>query len=264
MKFIINGTVVYNSGDGSLRSPDHILDTLTLNRITNELLLLFIKNNSTPLSRDVFLKELWEARGLTASSNNLNNHVSMLRKALAQCGCSDLITTIPKYGFLFEADVKIVSETCKKTPEKFFHQNTESDKLLIPEIVRSGFEFTLTPEKIKYIIFISLLLLMLGVILLLTSFNEKGNMKSMRSELFTVDQCSFYLADDVTRRLDKSEIINTLKIMTKKESVDCNYKTDLYFFHNNGKDASGRTVSFNLLSYCTDADIPCDNYYIFK
>lgn len=107
MRYLINSMVVFNPADYTLISNDKSVDMLTLSRISGELLQLFIIHNDAPLSRDAILFELWEKRGLNASSNNLNNYVSMLRKALMQCGCEGLITTIPKHGFIFSADVTV-------------------------------------------------------------------------------------------------------------------------------------------------------------
>lgn len=60
MEYIINGNVRYNSSDGTLFCPDNNIDMITLTRVTSELLLLLIKNNGAPLSRDTILSELWE------------------------------------------------------------------------------------------------------------------------------------------------------------------------------------------------------------
>lgn len=79
MKYIINGDLQYNSVDGTLYLSDHSIDMITLNRVTSELLLLLLNNNSVPLGRNTILNELWLKRGLNASSNNLNNYISILR-----------------------------------------------------------------------------------------------------------------------------------------------------------------------------------------
>ncbi|WP_199063916.1 winged helix-turn-helix domain-containing protein [Serratia sp. ASV30] len=109
MKYTINKMVVYNSSDGTLLSIDDAIGMITLTRVTSELLLLLIKKNNIPINRDTILSELWDKKGLSSSSNNLNNYVSMLRKALAQCGCLDYNTTLPKYGLIFNAEFLIIA-----------------------------------------------------------------------------------------------------------------------------------------------------------
>lgn len=110
MNFNINEVVIYDSESAILFPFDKSNDMVTLTRISNDLLFLFVKNNNVSLRRDYILNELWEKRGLSASSNNLNNYVSMLRKALEKFGLVGLITTIPKFGFIFEADIVIVND----------------------------------------------------------------------------------------------------------------------------------------------------------
>lgn len=111
MEYLINHSVKFNPVDCTLFSPGFTVDMITITRLSSDLLVLFVENNQVPLSRETILNKLWENRGLSASSNNLNNYVSILRKVMKQCGSPGVITTIPKYGFLFNAEVVRLDET---------------------------------------------------------------------------------------------------------------------------------------------------------
>lgn len=62
MEYVINNYVNFNSSDGTLFCQDDSIDMITLNRVSNELLLLFIQNVGVPISRDKLLNELWEKK----------------------------------------------------------------------------------------------------------------------------------------------------------------------------------------------------------
>ncbi|MGU9760799.1 winged helix-turn-helix domain-containing protein (plasmid) [Serratia marcescens] len=147
MNYIINERVRYNPSDGTFSCVDNHVDTLSLGRVANELFLLFITNNGVALRREDILNEIWEKKGFIASSNNLNNYVSLLRKMLYQFGLSELITTIPKYGFVFEADVVLIFEENEPHPkENIINFNTISS-------LRGGI-FSFISEKYFFLFFL--------------------------------------------------------------------------------------------------------------
>jgi DNA-binding winged helix-turn-helix (wHTH) protein len=263
MEYIINGVVKYNPLNGTLYVADSGMDMITLTRVTSELLLLLIQNNSVPLNREFILRELWEKRGLSASSNNLNNYISMLRKALAQCGYPDLITTIPKHGFIFEADVVSVdggdnhpmgglSVSAVGQPSLSLHDPAKSH---IPA------RHYLVSRRVKGVV-IALSLLM--IILLFGSYGY-FKLRPIRTQFFTFEQCQFYLADDKTREIATSQIISNLKINAKKIKLNCGRNANVYYFADNKVDSSGHVVLTDLVSYCPDnSKAPCDNYYLTR
>ncbi|HGM5491178.1 TPA: transcriptional regulator [Serratia fonticola] len=258
MWYIINSTVKYNSADGTLLCPDSSIDMITLTRMTSELLVLLINNRNTPLSRDVILRELWEKRGLSASSNNLNNYVSMLRKALNQCGCPNVIVTIPKHGFLFEADIVVMAEG--------------NNKQLVPW--SSWLKPTLDVQKNNQVAwYFSIfkrfnMTFIVGGFLLLFFFNAINGhfrLQSVRSELYRLEQCRVYVMDDKTRALDSDSTIKTVKMIINNEKLSCKRKANIYYFADKRLDALKQVIIDDLLSYCLyESNAPCDNYVLSR
>lgn len=263
MEYIINGVVKYNPLNGTLYVADSGMDMITLTRVTSELLLLLIQNNGVALSRDFILSELWGKRGLSASSNNLNNYVSMLRKALAQCGCPDFITTIPKYGFIFEADIESVAESDNATVDKqpIVDDHPQSLPLHESEIKHRAVRHYFSPLRIK----VMALVLSLLAIILFPGLYSHFKLQSVRTEFFTYDQCNFYLADDKTRELASSQIINNLRVIAAKDKSKCGREANVYYFADKKQDSSGHVILTDLLSYCPfKSKAPCDNYYLIR
>ncbi|WP_145493969.1 winged helix-turn-helix domain-containing protein [Yersinia aleksiciae] len=267
MEYIINGNVRYNSSDGTLFCPDNNIDMITLTRVTSELLLLLIKNNGAPLSRDTILSELWEKRGLTASSNNLNNYVSMLRKALAQCGYPNLIVTIPKHGFLFEAEIVATGENNRRPQES--QKIAEVTPRGAPELSLSSAiassHTTLFSGLLNGRLKITILFFSIFVILFSPSIYNYFRLQSLRTEFFNIDQCRFYLMDDTTRRMDNSNTISAIKMIASNENLNCKNKANVYYFADKKTDSAGHVIMTDLLSYCPyDSKAPCENYYLSK
>lgn len=263
MEYIINGVVKYNPVNGTLYVADSGMDMITLTRVTSELLLLLIQNNSVPLNREFILRELWEKRGLSASSNNLNNYISMLRKALAQCGYPDLITTIPKHGFIFDADVVSVNvgENRPMGEPSVSSGGQPSLSLHDPAKSHISARHPLVSRRVKGVV---ILLSLLMVVLLSGSYGYI-KLQPVRTQFFTFEQCQFYLADDKTREIATSQIISNLKINAKKIKLNCGRKAHVYYFADHKVDSSGHVVLTDLVSYCPyNSKAPCDNYYLTR
>lgn len=263
MEYIIEGVVKYDSLNGTLYIENSGMDLITLTRVTNELLLLFIQHNHIPLKRELILTELWEKRGLSSSSNGLNNYVSMLRKALAQCGYPELITTIPKHGFIFEAEIMNIpyrdvlpeDEALDRPPILQLPSPQET------EIQRSPAYQNLLPRSM---VRISLLITFLIIIFSVIIYNTY-KLREIRTKFFTYEQCQFYLADDKTRDIATSKIINNLKASAKEIKLNCGRKANVYYFADNKVDSSGHVVLKDLISYCRfNSNTPCDNYYLTR
>ncbi|MEG9795532.1 helix-turn-helix domain-containing protein [Serratia marcescens] len=263
MKYLINGVAKYNSSDGTLFCPDNRVDMLTLSCVGNELLGLFIKNNGVPLRREVILNEIWESRGLNASSNNLNNHVSMLRKALLQCGLTNLITTLPKHGFVFEAEsLSVIDDEVQQaevSPAVAAGLSPISE-LAVPDARRPGVGITgLTRRKWLTIAF-SLCAVVTALSVSLSIWRHP-----VRTQVFTVDQCRFYLAGDGAQAMARPDAIQVFKKLLRRKPLDCTRKTNVYFFVDSTIDSVGKAFTNHLVVYCPyDSKLPCDNDYVFN
>lgn len=262
MVYIINGTINYNPTAGTLFSPDNHLDLLHLLRISNELLRLLIEHNRSPLSREFLLYELWEKHGLSASSNNLNNYVSMLRKALEQCGGTGLIVTIPKHGFRFEADIEQIADPVEPPAPA----SSIEPVRLPPQTPKESSEITLAqPASRKHFAVVKLLFFVVTaiIILLVPDVYEAYRVDRVRGEVLRVDQCRFYVADEDTRISDDQAVVTRIKTLIGNEKIDCSRATNGYYFIDTARDAAGHRINDELLSICPfGSHSPCNNYML--
>ncbi|MDT3252446.1 winged helix-turn-helix domain-containing protein [Serratia sp. root2] len=111
MKFIINKRLKFHDDRSLLEIIDDPMEAVVLTATLSRLLSLLVRNNNTLLTRDYILTQVWDDHGQTASNNNLNNYISMLRKTLSTLGESDIIVTMPRQGFMFTAaDINTIDD----------------------------------------------------------------------------------------------------------------------------------------------------------
>ncbi|MEJ4047403.1 winged helix-turn-helix domain-containing protein [Erwinia sp. SLM-02] len=261
MNYLINGILKYNTCDGTLYLTDGSIDMLSLSRISNELLCLLVENNGRPLSRDDVLNELWGRRGLSSSSNNLNNYVSMLRKTLASLGVVDIITTIPRYGFIFSAEVSEVAD------------GGESDA--VSEVV-SGYSLK-KPKKYnqlhgsatsKMFFFINYKLNLTSIITLMCFvffvFFIWRQSERWHHYSFEVSQCRIHLLARAGGEKNSGEMHGSIRNYVTQYKFNCGRKADVFYWpeQEGGPDVTG---SSEVLAYCGESTgAVCINYGLFK
>lgn len=110
MIYIIDDQITYNSDDCTL---SHIptQETLSLSISSGRLFEKLLNSEGEILARDTLLTEVWDKYGLRGSNSNLNQYLSILRRALAAYGCENLIITIPKIGIRLNTEIKIERES---------------------------------------------------------------------------------------------------------------------------------------------------------
>ncbi|MDW8847663.1 winged helix-turn-helix domain-containing protein [Erwinia sp. MMLR14_017] len=109
MIYIIDGTIAYNSEDCSL-SHLPTQESLSLSISSGRLFERLLNSAGEILPRDTLLTEVWDKYGLRGSNSNLNQYLSILRRALAAYGCENLIITIPKVGIRLNTEIPVERE----------------------------------------------------------------------------------------------------------------------------------------------------------
>ncbi|PWC10154.1 hypothetical protein B4923_17110 [Brenneria roseae subsp. americana] len=104
-KYFINQTVVFSSINRTICFVDIPSSENILSPPVSNLLIYLIKNNNTVLSKEKILSECMEPNGFSPSINNLNNYLSILRKALRPFSLDESIQVIPKVGIKFLAQI---------------------------------------------------------------------------------------------------------------------------------------------------------------
>lgn len=106
MFFICNNSLLFDPEAHTVSVVGEPESVLTLSAPAVRLLQEFIRHKGSELSREELITRVWQEFGFTPSGNNLNKAISELRKSFQALGeHHELIVTIPRYGFRFDADV---------------------------------------------------------------------------------------------------------------------------------------------------------------
>ncbi|MEB4675491.1 helix-turn-helix domain-containing protein [Enterobacteriaceae bacterium G50] len=112
MLYILDGAVIYDSVNGTLRRPEERLaDANQLTVIASKILHHLVQHQGELVTRETLFNDIWERAGIAPSSNTLNQYISLLRKTLAgYIGDKDIIVTVPRAGYYLSKEIGISSK----------------------------------------------------------------------------------------------------------------------------------------------------------
>ncbi|AMG56712.1 winged helix-turn-helix domain-containing protein [Pantoea vagans] len=170
MIYIIDDQVTYNSDDCTLgHLPTQ--ETLSLSISSGRLFEQLLNSEGEILSRDTLLTEVWDKYGLRGSNSNLNQYLSILRRALAAYGCENLIITIPKIGIRLNTEIKIERESSLAfTVPEFKYEivsaesaiSAQESQTIPPDQVMPDNVIKKSPFNVRQAIFAFIILMFLG------------------------------------------------------------------------------------------------------
>lgn len=108
MKYIIENRVIFCPDDGTFWQVEHEDEKVILPPIVSRLMTLLLEEQGKVLMRDEIMDRVWTVYGLEPSGNSLNQYISNIRRHFQNSGIGDeIIKTIPRIGFVLNADFKI-------------------------------------------------------------------------------------------------------------------------------------------------------------
>ncbi|MFL4423835.1 MULTISPECIES: winged helix-turn-helix domain-containing protein [Serratia] len=250
MKYIINKTLVFNTDEQTLALYENALIVTRLSKPAGRLLLEFIQHGQQIVSREELLTRVWTNHGFSASSAGLNNYISELRKAFVLLGChQELIVTLPKKGFRFEADIQL-DAFIEEEPQAFLRENEEKNPLPVSEVPdevdlpkRSAIyaaRKSLSRKRIA-VSSICVSLIISGLYFYLGNNNKRYSYQ----KIATVDNCDIYA---VGKTNDLSIVKNITNSILKREEINCTHdKNDVFYMENR---LDKKNLVSDLISIC--------------
>ncbi|CAG8924518.1 UNVERIFIED_ORG: DNA-binding winged helix-turn-helix (wHTH) protein [Pantoea allii] len=269
MIYIIDDQVTYNSDDCTL---SHIptQETLSLSISSGRLFEQLLNSQGEILARETLLTEVWDKYGLRGSNSNLNQYLSILRRALAAYGCENLIITIPKIGIRLNTDIKIERESSPA----FVVTEVQSDEEPAESAVSSQDSPAIRPDpvmedkvvkksglSVRQVIFV-LMLMLLGSAFWYFTISEPAEKNSSMSTIELQGGCEAVIVQGLDVFEQKSLDKQILEIL-KENNQSCVPGRRIYFDKNTSFTTTnyGRTI----LSACNLNSrghiISCDNFY---
>jgi len=244
MKYIINNKSVFNANDLTLFIGDHPEITTKLKKPVARLLLELLHSSNVNVSREDLLVKVWTKNGFTASNAGLNNYISELRKAFSLVGCDyDIIITVPKFGFRFEAEV------ISRDVSGEFSVNSLSEE----EPVSGGDDNKKAtikkPSIFSLPVKISVLILSLTIILFSAWVMLKKEASHPLEEIASIEKCDIY---SMSKLYDNDETVADVTNILKREGVDCSsHPLDVFYMEDR---INRKTVRADLVSVCNRND----------
>ncbi|MDQ9127093.1 winged helix-turn-helix domain-containing protein [Serratia fonticola] len=247
-----------------ISTPDN---RITLPRFASQLLEILIMKNDQSLSREHLLDIIWHNNGLSASSNNLNNYISIIRRSLSSIGLNNVIITIPKYGFSFHAkNIITVGAPLVISHEEIIDKDNTQDECEIHYIDAplEKYKSRSAGVKLKWISFLSCLISLLLIALYAYYPYYLGMPKSaMEKYQGKYENCEIYAIWNGQRVFYSMDSISTeIKDLIDRKIISCRLESKIYLYKSATSDelpfASHRVV----ISQCpNDKQAICRNIH---
>ncbi|WP_163333717.1 winged helix-turn-helix domain-containing protein [Enterobacter bugandensis] len=230
-------------------------NVVILSTPASRLLVELVKKNGETVTRSWVLKTVWEDHGYVGSNSNLNNYLSEIRKAFSALGVhSEVLTTIPKIGIKFEANVSPSIEG-KNTTTSILEVNHTSDLSPEQKITEGNSEkLAGSRSPLKGAVLLVIVIFVLIIIYALVNYNKYNkNYSSLsispqkRTLLFKMKNCSIFKLDGYFYQ-DESVIIPQVKDYINKLQLDCSKVKELYFYDSTAK--SSNFVEYSFFAIC--------------
>lgn len=267
MIYIIDDQIVYNSDDCTL-SHVPTQETLNLSISSGRLFEQLLNSQGEILARDTLLTEVWDKYGLRGSNSNLNQYLSMLRRALAAYGCENLIVTIPKIGIRLNMEIKIVRESAPAISMSEIPEVTSAENAVGHLPMNPAEPVLITPQPVRWLkksrrmIFSVIILLLIIWFFIYHAINEFGKNNDEYSTLKLEGGCEavvFEGLDVIERQSIDKQILQILK----ENNQSCTAGRRIFFDKNNAFTPNNfdRTITSVCKLDNDDHIISCDNFY---
>ncbi|MEB7861188.1 winged helix-turn-helix domain-containing protein [Raoultella ornithinolytica] len=256
MEYLINDCIRFSSEDKKLRSIANEAAIVELSNTSTRLLIRFIESNGMLLTRKE-LFDVWSDYGFTYSYSALSNHVSELRKAfLSLDDNSEVLTTVPKKGFKFDA--KITHSTNRKSGEgesvlscPLDEECDESDESKGKPFFDS-FKIKIAPGFTMYFFTFSTLVLILTLVYI-CFFCKESEVRFIKS----FKKCDIYQIAYATTLKEEKAID-----LVRSSDIDCTNESIDIFYAESGVDSDD--FGMKIISFCKANDNSCTNYVYNK
>ncbi len=277
----------YNTADGSLYFAGDEGAATQLSLTANSLLNFFLEHRDI-VSRDEVLKKVWDDNGLTASNNNLNQYLSLLRKMFRHYGVDNIIITISRGNLQLNPDV-VVEPVDEPEPMPEVELNempsaAESPSIPEPDIASSVSLPLPAPEPAKkqnapgrrlfyqahqegMCWFLGgMTLLLISALLLIMTF--MGRPSFVTTPLFPMpyERCDLLVSDDMLNAVTHNNYGHNFASVLKKLNLKCQSGERFVFFYGDKLQTNGLGRVF--LAHCAvrqdNAFSYCDNYFYYS
>jgi len=251
VQYIINGSIVFDKGDGTLKHPE-TNDAVQLPLPAQRLLLIILESGGEILSRDFLFREVWDKFGLTGSNSNLNQYLSLLRRNMMVFGCENFVITLPKVGIRLDEHINIM-----KDPEEEVSEHPYVPEPVEPQEKKKSDAFFFKGSLIGLTVLIFITLASVWILYV---------RNTARDPVFSVHTLQAGCVIHTTKsesEYHSEKIENQVLKILKENSLPCRKGFNVYFDYYTS--STPQTYGRTMLSLCRPAangvNRACDNIY---
>lgn len=200
MIFRIQESIFFRNDDGRVWTDDD--NQVILTATTGRLLIYLLQHKGQVVSKDELLEKVWDAYGLSTSSNSLYKYISDLRAVFRNLGCTDeIIVTVPKLGFMIANSVLVEQVEDSEQPGTSDIMpviEPDSDPIVLAPVIARGNESNSSEASITAqptssggkitLLSIVLIILVAGIVAFYT-IGDRGRQEETTWPLGNIDNC---------------------------------------------------------------------------
>jgi len=261
MIYTIDGSITYNTDDCTL-SHLPTQESLSLSISTGRLFERLLISEGDILSRETLLTDVWDKYGLRGSNSNLNQYLSILRRALAAYGCENLIITIPKVGIRLNTDIPVERTASSSAPVN----DAEQDKVFTQQVEPAApFSLPIAPDapvkKYQWLYLLAGGICLLGVLIwgYLALHKEE---ETPAATLSLTGGCQAVVLQGIDDE-ERQTLTSQIEQMLRENHQLCDKSRRIYFDRNTAFTTQnyGRTILSSCKLNSDGHVIACDNFY---
>ncbi|MFC0229086.1 winged helix-turn-helix domain-containing protein [Serratia aquatilis] len=262
MKYKINAFLVYDATEGSLKLEDDGKSDTQLT-ITANALLFFMIQNPGVLSRDTVMQRVWDDNGLMSSNSNLNQYLSMLRKAFRNYGIENVIVTVAR-GKL-ELNPELVIEVID---DSLLHPVVHAGEHESPAQTASppGTTPVAVNSHERYWGYAGAVISLLAVALLGWSWTNSASLKPITLTPIAQEPVEVFSTDIMINPRMRENYLKNFNAVKEKKNIKYNKDERFLFFYGDKLQSNGlgRTFLAHCAKHQDNSFSYCDNYFYYS
>lgn len=262
MRYKISDRVIYDATDNTLTLPECTEPDSQLSITAGALLYYFLRHTDV-VSRNEVLKKVWDDNGLTSSNSNLNQYLSMLRKALRHYEVDNVIVSVSR-GFL-QLNPNITVEPLTAKPVPLPETRPEP---LPTEIPPTSFRTVIAPSDDKhgkYWYLAGCTLLGIAVVLVILTALNWNRSRAISFTRMSEGPCELLASDEMLHSVTETLYRQNFERVRQRLKLACQSGEHFIFFYGDRLETNGLGRVF--LAHCAiQKDKPlsyCDNYFYY-
>ncbi|MDW5502590.1 winged helix-turn-helix domain-containing protein [Pseudomonas lundensis] len=260
MKYKINAFLVYDATEGSLKQDSDGKSDTQLT-ITANALLFFMIQNPGVITRDLVMQRVWDDNGLMSSNSNLNQYLSILRKAFRCYGIDNVIITVAR-GRL-EIDPELVIEVIDDT---MLHPLVHASENAPLAETASELTPTTVNSHDRYWGYAGTVISLLALALFGWSWANSGSLKPITLTPLAQEPFEVFSTDImINPKMHDNYLSNFIAVKDKKKiKYDKGERFLFYYGDKLQSNGLGRTTLMHCAKHQDNAFSYCDNYFYYS